>query len=98
MYNLPALYSSAAPDSVLWLAVRAIAFADMRNESVQNGIPFYIKARQSYGAALSGIRTIIQDQRAVANDNALAAILLIDGFEVRISKPYWIIMLIASNR
>jgi hypothetical protein len=82
MHDLPMLYRSAPPDSILWLAVRAMAFADMRGEFA-GSIPFYIKARQHYGAALNRMRMILHDQEDLANDRVLSAILLIDSFEVR---------------
>lgn len=81
MHDLPMLYLSALPDSILWLAVRAVAFADMRTESAGN-TPFYIKARQHYGAALNCMRTLIANQQDLADDRVLSAILLIDNFEV----------------
>jgi len=81
MHDLPMLYLSAPPDSILWLAVRAVAFADMRNESAGN-VPFYIKARQHYGAALNSTRMMIHNQQDLANDRVLSAILLIDNFEL----------------
>jgi hypothetical protein len=81
MHDLPMLYLSAPPDSVLWLAVRAMAFADMRGQNAGD-VPFYIKARQHYGAALNRMRMIVHDQQDLADDRILSAILLIDSFEV----------------
>lgn len=81
MHDLPTLYFSAPPDSILWLAVRAMAFADMRNEDAGDG-PFYIKARQHYGAALNRTRMLAHNQQNLASDPILSAILLIDNFEV----------------
>jgi hypothetical protein len=81
MHDLPMLYLSAPPDSLLCLAVRAVAFADMRNSSAGNA-PFHIKARQHYGAALNSMRIIVRDQQDLTNDSVLSAILLIDNFEV----------------
>lgn len=72
---------SAPPDSILWFAVRAVAFADMRNESAGD-VPFYVKARRHYGDALNRMRMIVRDQQDLANDRVLSAILLIDNFEV----------------
>ena len=74
------LYLGAPPESILWLAVRAVAFADMKNESAEN-LPFYIKARQHYGAALNRTLVIVQDERGLAHDRILAALLLVDNFE-----------------
>lgn len=81
MHNLYPLYLNALPGSVLWLAVRAVAWADMRHESVGD-TPFNIKARQYYGAALSRLRVAAYEEQRLANDQVLAAILLIDNFEV----------------
>jgi len=81
MHNLYPLYLSAPPGSVLWLAVRAVACADMRHKSVGD-TSFHIKARQYYGAALSRLREIAHGEQRLANDQVLAAILLIDNFEV----------------
>lgn len=81
MHELPMLFQSAEPDSVLWLAIRAVAFADLREESAGN-VPFRIKARHSYGAALTSMRAIIADQQNLDDDHILSAMLLIDNFEV----------------
>ena len=81
MHNLYPLYLSAPPGSVLWLAVRALACADMKHESVGD-TPFHIKARQYYGATLSRLRVVAHEGQKLANDQVLAAILLIDNFEV----------------
>ncbi|KIW26162.1 hypothetical protein, variant [Cladophialophora immunda] len=80
MHDLYPLYLSAPPGSVLWLAVRAVACADMRHESVGD-TPFHIKARQYYGAALNGLRVVAHEEHRLASDQVLAAILLIDNFE-----------------
>lgn len=82
LHELHALYSKAPTESVLWFAVRAIAFADMRDSLVGRDIPFYVKARQSYGEALNHIREIAHDEQKLAGDQVLAAIILIDNFEV----------------
>lgn len=79
--DLPALYASAPEGSALWHAVRAVAFADMKN-CPDGEVPFYIKARRNYGAALSRIRIAAADEQANANDRFLAALLLVDSFEV----------------
>jgi hypothetical protein len=81
MHDLPVLFFDTEPHSVLWLAVRAVAFADIRNES-SGTIPFHIKARQHYGAALNRMRTVITDQDNLDDDRVLSAMLLIDNFEV----------------
>jgi hypothetical protein len=81
MHDLPMLFYTAQPDSVLWHAVRALAFAGLRNQ-ITGTTPFYIKARQQYGAALNSIRKVIDDQNDLADDRILSAMLLIDNFEV----------------
>lgn len=81
MHELPMLYLSATPDSVLWLAVRALAFAEMKSELAGN-VTFYVKARQHYGAALNRTRMLIHDEEDLGNDDVLSAMLLIDNFEV----------------
>ncbi|KAM0254485.1 hypothetical protein ACHAQJ_006767 [Trichoderma viride] len=68
-------------DSVLWLAVRAVAFADVRNESVGN-VPFHVKSRQHYGAALNRMRIVLNDRQDLADDRILFSMLLIDNFEL----------------
>ena len=82
MHDLPMLYLSAPPKSILWQAVRAVAFADMKHASAGES-NFYIMARQHYGATLSRIRAAALEEQELANDYVLAAILLIDNFEVR---------------
>ncbi|KAF2102463.1 hypothetical protein NA57DRAFT_63397 [Rhizodiscina lignyota] len=81
MHDLPMLFLGAPPDSILWHAVRAVAFADMRNESSGDS-PFYVKSRLHYGAALNRTRMILHDQQDLSNDRVLSAILLIDNFEL----------------
>ncbi|RKU46122.1 hypothetical protein DL546_006782 [Coniochaeta pulveracea] len=81
MSELPMLYHGAQQYSVLWLAVRAMAFADMRNERAEN-VPFQVKARQHYGAALTAMRAAIDGQKDLGDDGMLTAMLLIDHFEL----------------
>lgn len=81
MHDLPALYFSAPPKSALWQAVRAVAFADMNRANTGRN-DFQTMARQCYGATLSRIRAAAQEEQELANDHVLAAILLIDNFEV----------------
>jgi hypothetical protein len=85
MDELPMLYQTAQPNSVLWLAVRAVAFADMKNQSAGN-VPFSVKARQYYGAALNRMRTMVSNPEELGSDHVLLAMLLIDNFEVRSTK------------
>lgn len=86
MHELPMLFLSAQQDSVLWLAVRAVAFADIRNENTGN-VSFHTKSRQHYGAALNRMRTVINDQQNLGDDRILFSMLLIDNFEV-LCSPY----------
>ena len=72
---------SAPPDSVLWLVIRAMAFADMRNAFAEEA-SFHIKARQHYGASLASMREIARNEESLPNDQVLAALLFIDCFEV----------------
>jgi hypothetical protein len=81
MQDLRMLFARTESDSVLSLAVRAIAFADIRNQNFGT-VPSYTKARQYYGAALNRMRTVINDQANLADDRVLSAMLLIDNFEV----------------
>ncbi|KAB5533618.1 hypothetical protein GE09DRAFT_972809 [Coniochaeta sp. 2T2.1] len=81
MWELPTLFSNAKKGSVLWHAVRAVAFADMKGES-RDSVPYHLKARQHYGAALSCMRTVIADQTELGTDSIMTAILLIDNFEL----------------
>lgn len=79
MHDLPALFASTSSGSVLWTAVRAVAFAGLKG---YNGGSFSRRARQSYGAALTRMRSIANDNRRLAEDHTLAALLLIDSFEL----------------
>lgn len=79
MPELPALYTTAQPGSILWNAGRAMAFADLKDF---NGGSFAVKARQSYGAALTRMRLIANDSKKLTQDGILAALLLIDKFEL----------------
>ena len=81
MHSLQALYLSVPPESVLWLAVRAMAFADIRRNST-SGMEYHIKARRHYGKALTRIRESVDGSREALDDSVLAAVLLIDDFEV----------------
>lgn len=81
MANLPVLYYSAPADSALAHAVRTVAFADVRH-CYEQGVSFNSLARRSYGAALSRIREITELESELASDQAFAAVLLIDSFEV----------------
>ena len=78
MRDLPALYSSAQPGTILWHAVRAIAFAGLRDHDSGS---FAVKARESYGLALTRMRLLSDDGSKLVEDRILAALLLIDAFE-----------------
>ena len=82
MHHIHALYVHAPPASILWLAVRALAYAELKYETI-SGTPFNIKAREYYGAALHHLRIYASEQHHLVNDQVLAAVLLIDNFEVR---------------
>ena len=82
MHHLPSLFYLAPIDSILWHAVRAMAFADVKNARNGEGVPFHIKARASYGMALTRVREAAQDEENLATDDALTALLLLDSFEV----------------
>ena len=82
MQFLPMLYYDAPRESVLWYTVRAMAFADMGH--IRNGedVPFNVKAQRDYGTALLRMRVAVEDRRELGSDRTLAALLLIDSFEV----------------
>lgn len=84
LVHLPVLYYQSNSDCILWNAVRAMAFADIKNDRSTEGVPFHIKARNSYGVALSQIREAVQSEHKLSDDRTLAALLLIDSFEVSI--------------
>ena len=81
MHELPKLYFSAPPESILWHALRAMAFADMRHHYAGD-IPFTTKGLRHYGSALQRLQNIVDDGHMMADDRVLAAMLLIDSFEV----------------
>jgi hypothetical protein len=85
MQDLPLLYYGAPQKSVLWYAVRALAFADLK-DALAGDTPFYIKARRNYGSALGCMRETALNRQELAHDRVLAAILLIDNFEVLIYR------------
>ena len=95
MQDLSTLYLSAPPESVLWLTVRAMAFADMRDHR-DGDLPFSTKALQNYGAALNRLRTITHDEQRLTDDRVLAALLLIDSFEVT-CYPFYCYRLLMSR-
>lgn len=73
MHDFPKLYSEAEPGSVLWFAVRALAFADLKDAGA---------ARRAYGSALNRLQRIATNDQEFSSNHVLAALLLIDNFEV----------------
>jgi hypothetical protein len=89
LHVIPGLYHAATSDSVLHYAVRALAFADMPKESRDQASSYRTKAQKSYGLALTRMRELASDESSIVDDHVLAALLLIDNFEVGedISRP-----------
>lgn len=79
--QLPMLYLSSPPQSILWHAVRALAFADMKDPS-DGEVIFTTKALNHYGAALNSLQHLVDDGQLSFDDRILTAMLLIDAFEV----------------
>lgn len=82
LHVLPPLYHTASSDSILHCAVRAVAFADMPKGSRDETSSFHAKAHRSYGSALARMRELASDEESLVDDHVLAALLLIDNFEV----------------
>ena len=82
LHIIPALYHAAASDSVLHCAVRALAFADMPKDSRDQASSYHTKAQNCYGLALTRMRELASDESSIVDDHVLAALLLIDNFEV----------------
>ena len=82
LHVLPELYRTASSDSILPCAVCAVAFADMPKGSRDEGSSFHAKAQRSYGSALARMRGLASDETSIVDDHVLAALLLIDNFEV----------------
>lgn len=81
MHSLPLLHEMSAPNSVLHLSVLAVAFADLR--FVESGSREYeFRGLRSYGSAITRLRVIVQEPNDFKDDQTLAAILLLDIFEV----------------
>jgi hypothetical protein len=84
---LPVLYHTAPVNSALWHAVRTMAFARLKNAwNGQQGVPFSIAARRSYGYFLCAIRESIEHTESMMTNETLAALLLMDSFEVRLLR------------
>ncbi len=87
LQTLPGLYHATKQGSLLWHAVRAVAFADVghhRGQKDAEGQTFSVKARNSYGCALHRMRNIVVDEQELVGDSSFAALMLIDCFEVSI--------------
>lgn len=82
MHNIPRLYYTASPGSPIWHAVRAVAFADVGRARTRTGGSFSVKARRSYGEALSQMRIAAGNAHEFTSDQIFASLLLMDYFEV----------------
>lgn len=80
LYRLPWFYDEASETSILRLAVRTLAFAGIKNYQTETG-SLHLKARQSYGDALSSLREIANDSARWTQDQTLASLILLDDFE-----------------
>lgn len=80
MIHAIALYLSADSKSTYRTAIQACAYAHLQFE---NDGAFANKARSTYGKALMCMKDEIADKYKVHDDRLLAAVLLLDGFEVR---------------
>lgn len=85
---LPMLYLSSPPQSIFWHAVRALAFADMKDPSDGEG-NFTTRALDHYGAALNNLQHLVDEGQLPFDDRILTAMLLIDVFEV--SRPPYLL-------
>lgn len=83
------LAANAQPESALWLAIRAVAFADMRDDG-QGDTQSSLQAGRYYGAALARMRSLVDDEQEMTHDRTLAAMLLLDNYEVTcVSIIHW---------
>lgn len=73
--DLPLLYESSFPGGALRLATESLAYAELPGQ--------HLKAQSRYGAALARVREVTDDPGKNRNDTVLAALLVIDNFEVR---------------
>jgi hypothetical protein len=89
MHILPMLYYASRQDSLLWHAVRAMAFADTSPARSGGGLPFNLKARRSYGLTLARLREVVEKKVELNEDHVFAALLLLDSFEVRSFEREW---------
>ena len=79
--QLPLLHVKTAPHSLLWLAVRALAYAHC-SEDITAAISHGETALDVYGRALSILRNAAGDPQNLQDNEVLGAILLLDNFEV----------------
>ena len=63
------------------MSVRAVAFADVKR-MYSGSREYELKGLRSYGAAIAGLRAVVQEPTNLKDDEILAALLLIDTFEV----------------
>lgn len=81
---LPDLLAAQPQDSVLRTAVEAAAFAAIADNDRQ--AVFILRSQRKYGASLLRLRDAMADPSAVIDDGTVAAILVIDTFEVRMTS------------
>lgn len=74
LQDLPVLYEQSLPGTALRLSIEACGYGEFRGQQ--------LKARSKYGAALGRIRELIFDINQSTRDSVLAALLIIDNFEV----------------
>lgn len=74
LQDLPNIYHQSLPGTSSRLAIEALAYADMPG--------YEAKARSRYGAALARVRDVINDEERAKRDALLAALLIIDNYEV----------------
>ena len=86
-YLLP-LIKSELPTSSLVHAYKACAFASLGNRVTSNGVNFAECALSEYTKALAATTVALRDPEASKSDGALAAVLLLGFFEVRLSETH----------
>ena len=77
---VPSLYASEKEMSALSQAVSAVALTSVAHRTRLDRLS--AQARQRYGLALKLLREAMSDQKMVKSDSCLAAILLLDFYEV----------------
>jgi hypothetical protein len=83
LHFLSMLYHLAPDDSALRSAVHALAFGTL-GHCIRVGAPFHIQARREYEIALARLQHVAADDNQMGQDSTLAALLLVDNFEVTI--------------